>query len=303
MLPPAVAGVGIGLINGTGNLGGTVGPYFFGYVRTWTGSFSLALAVGGISLILASLVAIPIEGPCAARTPAARGGSSAGPVLKRAARTIAAALALAARLALTVPMDAPGQPESPRRARPRLGRVRLEEVAAAAGVSPVTVSRALRQPDLVARHDAGRGAAGGRASSATSPTSSPAALLPSAPGRLRSWSPPSAPRPSWTRSAASPIRLRPLGYEFVLGDTNLSGDNETELVTSLLGRRADAVISTDVAQSPATRGLLERSRVPVVETWTLDARPDRHECRLRQPRRRRDAARHMIVGGAAGMSA
>jgi len=66
VLPPAVAGVGIGLINGTGNLGGTVGPYFFGYVRTLTGSFSLALTVGGISLIVASLVAIPLR--------AARGG-------------------------------------------------------------------------------------------------------------------------------------------------------------------------------------------------------------------------------------
>ncbi len=60
ILPPAVAGVGIGLINGAGNLGGTVGPYFFGAVRTATGSFSLALLVGGVSLILGSLIAMPI---------------------------------------------------------------------------------------------------------------------------------------------------------------------------------------------------------------------------------------------------
>jgi MFS family permease len=61
VLPPAVAGVGIGLINGAGNLGGTVGPYFFGYVRGVTGSFALAMIAGGISLILASLVALPIR--------------------------------------------------------------------------------------------------------------------------------------------------------------------------------------------------------------------------------------------------
>ena len=61
VLPPAVLGVGIGLINGMGNLGGTVGPYFFGFVRTQTGSFSLALTVGGISLILSSLIALPIR--------------------------------------------------------------------------------------------------------------------------------------------------------------------------------------------------------------------------------------------------
>jgi sugar phosphate permease len=61
VLPPSVAGVGIGLINGAGNLGGTVGPMFFGAVRDWTGSFTLALSVGGISLIVGSLLAVPIR--------------------------------------------------------------------------------------------------------------------------------------------------------------------------------------------------------------------------------------------------
>jgi sugar phosphate permease len=61
VLPPAVAGVGIGLINGAGNLGGTLGPYFFGTVRDLTGSFTLALTVGGLSLIVGSLIAVPIR--------------------------------------------------------------------------------------------------------------------------------------------------------------------------------------------------------------------------------------------------
>ncbi len=61
VLPPAVAGVGIGLINGAGNLGGTVGPWFFGVAKEWTGSFTLALTVGGISLILGSLLVVPIR--------------------------------------------------------------------------------------------------------------------------------------------------------------------------------------------------------------------------------------------------
>jgi sugar phosphate permease len=63
ILPVAVGGVGIGLINGTGNLGGTVGPYFFGYLRSLTGSFSLALLLGGMALIVGSLIAAPIRRP------------------------------------------------------------------------------------------------------------------------------------------------------------------------------------------------------------------------------------------------
>jgi sugar phosphate permease len=61
ILPVGVAGVGIGLINGAGNLGGTVGPYFFGSMKSATGSFSLALLFGGASLIIGSLIAAPIR--------------------------------------------------------------------------------------------------------------------------------------------------------------------------------------------------------------------------------------------------
>jgi len=65
VLPVSVAGVGIGLINGAGNLGGTVGPVVFGYVRDTTGSFDAALTAGGIALIGASLVALLIRSPSA----------------------------------------------------------------------------------------------------------------------------------------------------------------------------------------------------------------------------------------------
>ena len=61
VLPASVAGVGIGLINGVGNLGGTVGPWFFGIAKTQTGSFSLALAIGGASLLSSAAIATLIR--------------------------------------------------------------------------------------------------------------------------------------------------------------------------------------------------------------------------------------------------
>jgi MFS family permease len=61
VLPPALAGVGIGLINGAGNLGGTVGPWFFGFIRDNTGSFNAALTAGGVALFAAGMVALPIR--------------------------------------------------------------------------------------------------------------------------------------------------------------------------------------------------------------------------------------------------
>ena len=63
VLPASVAGVGIGLINGVGNLGGTVGPWFFGIAKMHTGSFSLALAIGGVSLIASAAIATLIRTP------------------------------------------------------------------------------------------------------------------------------------------------------------------------------------------------------------------------------------------------
>lgn len=52
-LPAEVAGVGIAVINGLGNLGGFSGPLVFGAIRTASGSFALALALSGLLLIAA----------------------------------------------------------------------------------------------------------------------------------------------------------------------------------------------------------------------------------------------------------
>ncbi len=52
VLPASVAGVGIAVINGVGNLGGFAGPFAFGAIRAATGSFNLALSLAGIVLLV-----------------------------------------------------------------------------------------------------------------------------------------------------------------------------------------------------------------------------------------------------------
>jgi MFS family permease len=61
VLPASVVGVGAGVINGLGNLGGFIGPFMFGYVRTSTNSFKYALILGGVSFLLAALCASLIK--------------------------------------------------------------------------------------------------------------------------------------------------------------------------------------------------------------------------------------------------
>jgi LacI family gluconate utilization system Gnt-I transcriptional repressor len=159
-----------------------------------------------------------------------------------------------------------------RRERPSLRRSRLEDVAAAAGVSIATASRALRQPALVTAATRQRvdqaaqqlgyirdAAAGNLASERTGQI---AVVVPS----------------FGTTAFMSTIggisdHILPLGFQLVLADTNLSGDNEAKLIASLLGGRVDAIILTDVAQSAAAREMLAAARIPVVETWSLTTDP------------------------------
>ena len=55
-VPAAAVGVGYGIINGIGNLGGLLGPYLGGWLRDSTGSLLVSSALFGSSVILAGLI-------------------------------------------------------------------------------------------------------------------------------------------------------------------------------------------------------------------------------------------------------
>ena len=61
--------------------------------------------------------------------------------------------------------------------------------------------------------------------------------------------------------------------QIMLGYTNYSDDRETVLVESFLRHWPEAFILVGTARSAQTRTLLERARIPVVETWELPAEP------------------------------
>jgi ACS family tartrate transporter-like MFS transporter len=61
MLSESAAAASIGLINSVGGLGGFVGPYFVGYLRTLTGSFSFSLVFMVAALILSAALVLTLR--------------------------------------------------------------------------------------------------------------------------------------------------------------------------------------------------------------------------------------------------
>jgi LacI family gluconate utilization system Gnt-I transcriptional repressor len=180
--------------------------------------------------------------------------------------------------------------------RRHLGRVKLEDVARAAKVSTATVSRVLNAPEVVAEPTRSKVkavverlgyipdlAAGNLASDRSGQI---AVIVPSFGS------------PAFVRMIHGVSdHLSSQGLQLVLGDTSLSGDNEARLLASLLGRRVDGIILTDIAQSAASRSLLSNAGIPVVETWTLAAKPFDMNVGFDNRAAARDATRHLIETG------
>jgi nitrate/nitrite transporter NarK len=61
VLSESAAAASIGLINSVGGLGGFVGPYFVGYLRTLTGSFSVSLIFMVSALFLSAALVLTLQ--------------------------------------------------------------------------------------------------------------------------------------------------------------------------------------------------------------------------------------------------
>jgi LacI family gluconate utilization system Gnt-I transcriptional repressor len=152
------------------------------------------------------------------------------------------------------------------------GEVTLDVVAQIAGVSAITVSRAINKPEKVApktlekvnRAIVKTGYVPNLLAGALASRSSKliAAIVPSIANLLY----------------AETIRLfsnrcREAGYQVLLGDSGYPEVLEEELVAAILTRRPDGILLTGVDHSPACRNLLLSANIPIVETWDITPSP------------------------------
>jgi LacI family transcriptional regulator, gluconate utilization system Gnt-I transcriptional repressor len=152
------------------------------------------------------------------------------------------------------------------------GRRRMEDVAPRAGVSQMTVSRALRTPEKVSPATRDRIAAavaeldyvldlvaGGLA---TRRSRLVAVIVSTLENSIFA---------ATVQGLAAALRGE--GYAVLPGASDYSREGEEQLLRAVLGRRPDGIVLTDYVHTPAARRLLDAAGVPVVETWELPEAP------------------------------
>jgi LacI family gluconate utilization system Gnt-I transcriptional repressor len=169
--------------------------------------------------------------------------------------------------------SAPASPPlRPRRARRGAGRLTLADVARIAGVSPITVSRALNSPERVSPETLAR------VQEAVARTGYVPNLLAgglaSSRSRLVAAIVPTISSPMFLETVhALTDTLAAEGYQVMLGESGYDGTREDALLDAIIGRRPDGVVLTGVMHSPEGRRRLAAAAVPVVETWDLTPTP------------------------------
>ncbi|MBU6498773.1 MAG: LacI family DNA-binding transcriptional regulator [Rhodospirillales bacterium] len=158
------------------------------------------------------------------------------------------------------------------RTRTHGATVKITDVAAAAGVAPMTVSRVLNTPERVSEETAARVRAaierlgyvpnliaGGLSSRRSRMI---AAIVPTIASPMFY-----APVQPFTDTLAQS------GYHVMLALSGYEEGSEDGLIRAVLSRRPDGLLLTGAAHSPAVRRLLRDAGVPVVEIWDATETP------------------------------
>ncbi len=162
--------------------------------------------------------------------------------------------------------------DKPRRSRRGSGAITLKEIAALAGVAPITASRALNQPSQVSQEVLRR------VLEAVQNTgyvpNRMAGSLASARSRLIAAIVPSTVTSVFMETVESLNNtLFDAGYQLMLGQSNYSAEREAALLDALLGRRPDGIFLASLLPPGPARQRLLAAGIPVVESWDLTPEP------------------------------
>jgi LacI family gluconate utilization system Gnt-I transcriptional repressor len=144
----------------------------------------------------------------------------------------------------------------------------VADVALKAGVSPITVSRALHRPELVS--DATRQHVLETVREMGYVPNLLAGSLASSKSRLVAILLPTIANSIFAGAVQAMMdRLTEAGYQSLLGPTGYSPEKEEVLLEAILGRRPDGIVLTGTLHTQASRNRLASAGIPVVEAWDL----------------------------------
>jgi LacI family transcriptional regulator, gluconate utilization system Gnt-I transcriptional repressor len=158
---------------------------------------------------------------------------------------------------------------------PVMQRVKMSDVARAAGVSTMTVSRALRQDGRIAPETRRRIQRLVRELGYVPDRT--AARFSSRRSGFVGVLVPSLNNTHFAETAAGlQNALHPAGLQMLLGYTNYLKAQAEQLVETMLERRPEAMVITYDDHTPRTRRLLLEAGIPVIEIWEVPSKPIGH---------------------------
>lgn len=176
------------------------------------------------------------------------------------------------------------------------GRVTLADVATAAGVSPITVSRALRgeravAPELVARVQAAALKLGyvpdpAARALASRHSTHVAVLIPLLTNAL-----------FVDLLESVQLHLRRAGYQTLIGITHYDPSEEEQLLREQLVHRPAGLIVTGFDRNERTRAMIEQSGVPCVHVMETSTTPGQYSVGLSQADAGAALTRHLLERG------
>jgi LacI family gluconate utilization system Gnt-I transcriptional repressor len=149
----------------------------------------------------------------------------------------------------------------------------LADVAKLAGVSPITVSRTLNQPEIV------RPVLREKVLRAIRKLGYVPAMMTGGGigehrNRLVSILVPTIANSIFADTIHALMEtLTQANYQTIIGLTNYSPEREEQLLDAILRRRPDGIVLTGTLHTDASRERLSRCGIPIVETWDLVAKP------------------------------